>query len=94
VDFSIYLILPAALRPWGWTQPLTEMSTRNLPGGKGRPARKADNFTTICEPIIQRKCGSLDVSQPYESSRPVTGIAFISALSLTLYSYDELHFEK
>jgi hypothetical protein len=24
------------------TQPLTEMSTRNLPGGKGRPARKAD----------------------------------------------------
>jgi hypothetical protein len=25
-------------------QPLTEMSTRNLPGGKGRPARKADNF--------------------------------------------------
>jgi hypothetical protein len=25
----------------GSTQPLTEMSTRNLPGGKGRPARKA-----------------------------------------------------
>jgi hypothetical protein len=24
------------------TQPLTEMSTRNLPEGKGRPARKAD----------------------------------------------------
>jgi hypothetical protein len=35
----------------GSTQPLTEMSTRNLPG-KGRPARKADNLTTICEPII------------------------------------------
>jgi hypothetical protein len=28
---------------------LTEMSTRNLPGGKGRPARKADNLTTVCE---------------------------------------------
>jgi hypothetical protein len=28
-----------------------EMSTRNLPGGKGRPARKADNLT-ICEPIV------------------------------------------
>jgi hypothetical protein len=26
----------------GSTQPLTEMSTRNLPGDKGRPARKAD----------------------------------------------------
>jgi hypothetical protein len=34
------------------TQPLTEMSTRNLPGGKGRPARKGDNLTAICEPIV------------------------------------------
>jgi hypothetical protein len=34
------------------TQPLTDMSTRNLPGGKGRPARKADNLTAICEPIV------------------------------------------
>jgi hypothetical protein len=29
------------------TQPLTEMSTRNLPGDKGRPAGKTDNFTAI-----------------------------------------------
>jgi hypothetical protein len=29
-------------------QPLIEMSTRNLPGYKGRPARKADNLTAIC----------------------------------------------
>jgi hypothetical protein len=29
----------------GSTQPLTEMSTRNLPGGKKRPARKADNLS-------------------------------------------------
>jgi hypothetical protein len=35
----------------GPTQPLTEMSTRNNPGGKGRPARKADSLTDICEPI-------------------------------------------
>jgi hypothetical protein len=34
------------------TQDLTEMSTRNLPGGKGRPACKADNLTTMCESII------------------------------------------
>jgi hypothetical protein len=33
----------------GLTQPLTEMSTRNLPGYKGRPARKADKFSAICE---------------------------------------------
>jgi hypothetical protein len=36
----------------GLTRPLTEMSIRNLPGGKGRPARKADNLTAICEPIV------------------------------------------
>jgi hypothetical protein len=36
----------------GSTQPLTEMSTRNVPGGSGRPAREADNLTTICEPIV------------------------------------------
>jgi hypothetical protein len=47
----------------GSTQAPTEMSTKNLPGVKGRPAHKADNLTAICHPIL-RKCGSLDVSQP------------------------------
>jgi hypothetical protein len=28
----------------GSTQPLTEMSTRNLPGSKKRPERRADNL--------------------------------------------------
>jgi hypothetical protein len=37
----------------GPTQPLTEKSTSHLPGVKGqRPARKADNLTAICEPIV------------------------------------------
>jgi hypothetical protein len=34
------------------TQPLTEMSTRNLLGVKGRPARKAHNLTVICESTV------------------------------------------
>jgi hypothetical protein len=34
------------------TQPLTEMSATNLSGDKGLPARKADNLTAICEPIV------------------------------------------
>jgi hypothetical protein len=38
----------------GSTEPLTEMSTRNLPGDKERPARKADNLTAICEPIVYK----------------------------------------
>jgi hypothetical protein len=36
----------------GLTQPVTEMSTRNLTGGKGRPVCKVDNLTAICEPIV------------------------------------------
>jgi hypothetical protein len=36
----------------GSTQPLTEMSIRNLPGGKGQTAHKANNLTAICEPIV------------------------------------------
>jgi hypothetical protein len=36
----------------GSTQPLAEMSTRNHSGGKGRPARKADTLTVVCEPTV------------------------------------------
>jgi hypothetical protein len=36
----------------GSTKPLTKMSTGNLPGDKGRPARKADNLTAVCEPLV------------------------------------------
>jgi hypothetical protein len=36
------------------TQPLTEMSTRNIPEDKGRPGRKVDNLTAICEPIVSK----------------------------------------
>jgi hypothetical protein len=36
----------------GSTQPLTQISTRNLPGGKKWPARRADNFVAICEPNV------------------------------------------
>jgi hypothetical protein len=43
----------------GWTQPLTEMSTRNLPGGKRRPALLWDDCP----------------EKMLKSLRPVTGIA-------------------
>jgi hypothetical protein len=38
----------------GSTQPLTEMSTRNVPGSKGLPERKAHNLTAIYEPIVEK----------------------------------------
>jgi hypothetical protein len=54
VTISIDLTFPAALWLWGLLSLLTEMSTRNLPGGKGRPARKTDNLTVICGPIVYK----------------------------------------
>jgi hypothetical protein len=50
LDFSIDLPCSRNMA-LGLTQPLREMSTSNLPRGKGRLARKA-NFTAICEPNI------------------------------------------
>jgi hypothetical protein len=44
------LVFPAAP-----TQPLAEMSTRNLSGGKGGLARKVD-LTAICDPIVYKMC--------------------------------------
>jgi hypothetical protein len=50
--FTVHLNLPAALWPWSGLKLLTEISTKNLPGGKLRPARKTDNLTDICGPIV------------------------------------------
>jgi hypothetical protein len=47
-----------------FTQPLTEMSTRNLLGFKAWPACKAAVSTSSVSRLC-RKSGSLDISQPY-----------------------------
>jgi hypothetical protein len=54
LDFSVDLILPAALWTLGLIQSLTEMNTRNFPGDKVWLAHKADNLTVS---QLSRKCG-------------------------------------
>jgi hypothetical protein len=53
LNFFDWPNLSSLIMALGTTQPLTEMITRNLPGGKRRPARKAD-VTANSEPIVEK----------------------------------------
>jgi hypothetical protein len=47
-----------------FTQPLTEMSIRNLPEGKRRSARKANKLSVICEAYCLENVGSSTTHKP------------------------------
>jgi hypothetical protein len=51
----------------GSTQPLTEMSTRDLHEGKGRPERNADNLAANYEPIVWKTWDPRRVTTPCAS---------------------------
>jgi hypothetical protein len=38
----------------GFTQPVTEISTRNVPRSKVLPSLKTDNLTAICKLIVYK----------------------------------------
>ena len=60
----------------GLTQPLTEMSTRNISWGWRRPVRTADNLTTfMCR--LSWSLGASTSWSPHGLSRPVMGLLYL-----------------
>jgi hypothetical protein len=73
----------------GLTRPVTEMSTRNRPGGIkcGRPVR----LTTLSASLnrLSTKCGISEVSLQYGPPRPTTGVVLLLFILYNIYRESE-----
>ena len=72
----------------GSTQPLTEISTRNISWGWRRPVRKADNLTTfMCR--LSWNLGTSTSWNPQGLCRPVMGLLYLLPFYSTFYMVGE-----
>jgi hypothetical protein len=64
----------------GSIQHLTEMSTRNIPGGEGLLARKVDNLTAIYEPTVYKNVGASTSHSLMGLHGPLQGYLYLTFL--------------
>jgi hypothetical protein len=57
----------------GSTQPVTDMNTRNLPGGIERSGHKADNFTAFFESVVWKMWEPLRLNKTKGLHSPLQG---------------------
>jgi hypothetical protein len=77
LDFSTYLILPAALWPWVWLSFWQKWVPGIFVGVEvGQHVRLTASPPSVS--WLARKCGSLDISQSYWLPLPVTEIALLN----------------
>jgi hypothetical protein len=80
--FSIFLNPPTALDPGvylAFNRNEYQKQKSNVSWEQSAAVAEGCQLTAICE-RLSRHCGILNISQPYRTSQPVTGIALIFTL--------------